>query len=128
MGNVLPKFDKAGNVILTKPPKIEELEEIINGKVEVSSYSWVCQFCESEWKSKHSRERHEAWCEDNPNGRKTYRKKTTIKKPKKPKGKTGAKLGRPAKVNPIIKELKAFDKVIKLTDEQIAKYIRKLMK
>ena len=136
MPNIMPEFDEAGNAILTKPPKIEELEEeleeIINGKVEVSSYSWVCQFCESEWKSKNSRERHEAWCKENPNGRKSYRKPVSTPKAKKSKkSKNGAKLGRPPKTHKskdIIKELKEFDKVFGLTDEQIAKYIRGLMK
>jgi hypothetical protein len=127
MGN-LPKFDEAGNVILIKPPKIEELKEeleiIING-------NHLCKYCESKWKSKFSKERHEAWCKKNPNRRTSHWNPTTPKKPKKakkPKGKTGATLGRPVKINPIIKELKAFDKVFGLTDEQIAKYIRGLMK
>lgn len=139
MGNRLPEFDEAGNVILTKPPKIEELkgelDEIINGKEKIK-----CSFCGKKWKSNTSRLRHEIWCEENPNGRTSYRKPETEvkKKPKKPKQKVGRPLKNPktsqTKKTPkipkidIIKELKEFDKTFGITDEQIVKYIRGKMK
>lgn len=157
MVNIIPKFDEAGNIILKKPqtedvdPEImkeilaagqaiknsvdmvkeyesetkiedlkEELEEIVNGKEK-----FPCQFCEKNWKSKVSKERHEVWCPKNPNHRVSYRKPTTEVK-KKPKN---TKTDKPKpKSKDIIKELKAFDKIFGLTDEQIAKYIRGLMK
>ncbi len=126
LGNVMPEFDSAGNMITTKPPKIEqleeELEEIINGK------EFPCQYCGKEWKSEISKLRHEPWCPKNPNQRK-YRKTGTKvkKKPKRPKAdpKPG---GRHKKVEPIIEELREFDKTFGITDQQIVRYIRDKMK
>jgi len=109
------KFDEAGNVITIRPEKVEEVKVV-----------WTCQFDGSEWKSKISRDRHESWCKENPNRRTSYRKpETEVKKPKNPKKKTPVKT---KTLKSVIKELKAFDKVFGLTDEQIAKYMRGLMK
>ena len=148
------KFDEAGNVILKKPQDEdidldpELMEEILaagqaikNSVDMVKEYEricesedvkevWCCQFCDSEWKSKVSRDRHEAWCKENPYRRTSYRKPMTevkekLKKPKKIKKKTPLKI---ITLKSVIKELKTFDKIFGLTDEQIAKYIRGLMK
>jgi len=117
-------FDKAGNLITQKPKtdKLVELKEefdnIINGK-EV----FCCQYCDEEWDKKSSRSQHEIWCSKNPNKRE-YRKTKTKgkKKEKEPQVKSKTKT---SKRIDIIKELRKFDKVFGLTDEQIVKYIRK---
>ena len=118
MGDRLPKFDEAGNMILKKHEPESTPEDV--------NEFWVCQYCDSEWKSKISRDRHEAWCKKNPN-RRTYKKPISEgSEVKKPKKKTPVKLK--TKPKDIIKELREFDKTFGLTDEQIVKYIRGLIK
>lgn len=113
-------FDSNGNVI-TKKPKTnklqqlnQEFEELVNNKTVII---YDCQYCESKWKSNASLHQHENWCKKNPNKR-TYRKKD-IKKPKKKSKKEIIITD-----NNIIKDLKVFDKLFGLTDDQIVKYIR----
>jgi len=125
MGNIIPKFDEAGNIIIKKPKldKLEEeLEEIKNVKKVINS---KYEGCNKEWETDLSRIRHEMWCPKNPNARTYYKKpKTEAKKPKKNEVKPKTKT---PKEKDIIKELKEFDKSFGLTDEQIVKYIRKKM-
>lgn len=129
LGDTMPKFDSAGNMILKKPEvinKVKKLEaefnEIVNGK------EFPCQYCGKEWKSEISKLRHEPWCPKNPNQRKYRRTGTKVKKkPKRPKADPKPE-GKPKKVEPIIKELREFDKTFGITDQQIVKYIRDKMK
>nr|BDI55168.1 MAG: Zn finger protein [uncultured archaeon] len=116
-------FDKAGNLITSKPKtdKLEELEKefdnLVNGK-EV----FCCQYCNKVWDKQVSKSQHETWCSKNPNKRE-YRKaeKKIKKKEKEPQVKPKTKT--PKGID-IIKELRDFDKVFGLTDEQIVRYIR----
>ena len=116
----LPKFDETGNIILKKPePKEPESEPD----------EFRCHYCGKQWTSKISKDRHESWCEDNPNRRKHH--KNPVSEPKNEKKETRAKpRGRPKnlKEKDIIKELREFDKTFGLTDEQIVKYIRGKMR
>ncbi len=106
-------FDEAGNVITKKP----ESDNVIPEKE-----FFCCQYCDEEWDKKKSKSQHERWCSKNPNQRK-YRRTAAVKKPKK-KAKNKSKTKTP-KVIDIIKELRDFDKIFGLTDEQIVKYMRK---
>lgn len=109
-------FNDAGNLITKKP----ESDKVIPEK-EV----FCCQYCEKEWDNDRSNFQHERWCDKNPNKRE-YRKTETVKKPKKEDQiKTKAKI---SKEIDIIKELRDFDKIFGLTDEQIVKYMRNKIK
>lgn len=108
-------FDDAGNLITkkTKSDKVIPEKEV-----------FCCRYCDEEWDKKRSKSQHERWCSKNPNQRK-YRKVISIKKPK----------GKKAQITPeikkgidVIKELRDFNKIFGLTDEQIVKYIRRLLK
>jgi len=109
-------FNDAGNLITKKP----ESDKLIPEK-EV----FCCQYCEKEWDNERSNFQHERWCSNNPNKRE-YRKTETVKKPKE-KAQITPKTKIPKGID-IIKELRDFDKIFGLTDEQIVKYMRNKIK
>lgn len=61
---------------------------------------FICQYCNSEWDSSRSREQHERHCIKNPESAAANRKVYTIE------------------------EIREIDRVFKLTDKQIAKFVR----
>ena len=110
-------FDETGNLITKKP----ESDKVIPEK-EV----FCCQYCDEEWDTKRSKGQHERWCDKNPNQR-GYRKTGKEVKKQEKESQIKSKIRKPKGIS-IIEELRNFDKILGLTDEQIVKYIREKMK
>lgn len=112
-------FNDAGNLITKKP----ESDKVIPDKVKPEKEVFCCQYCDEEWDKKRSKSQHERWCSNNPNQRK-YRTTKSVKKTKVRKAQITPKTKISKEID-IIKELRDFDKIFGLTDEQIVKYMRK---
>lgn len=74
----------------------ERMEKTEESRQEV----FICKYCETEWDNSRSRSQHERWCAKNPKSVVSQRKVYSIE------------------------EIREIDRLFKLTDKQIAKFVR----